>query len=439
MAIHLLLLSMNKIYPTLKGSVEIVSYCLGVLNRVSYLPPYRIPSRCQHSDILKNILVNCRDLSFTTYYLHIKAHQDDQTSFKNLCRKAQFNCICDHAAKFRIATDGPERPAPGKLFPLELVGVYVCGEKMTSDTGGSIRYWAHHELTWKYYHEQHILSHEQYDAIDWRSIYNTLHDLPRLFQLWTSKHVLGIAGTMKFLLYQDGRCPLCPSCLWCNETCKHIARCPETGWVAAFQESTNAVKNWMETSRTHPNLKLLLLRYLRGRGMTMCLECPNSLDLPLIFRKYAAAQDAIGWDNFVMGMISHKLLAIQSAHFHTTGKSYLVTRWIVGLITQLLQVTHTQWIYRCMLVHDCTTGTMISAHKVDLLKEIEHQLTLGPEGLAEEDQFLLECNFNDITSTTGELQGYWLLWIQAAREASRIRTEARVESQGRPRKQQRRA
>ncbi len=138
MAIHFLLLSVNKIYPTLKGSVEIVSDCLGVLNRVSYLPPYWIPTRCQHSDILKNILVNCRDPSFTTYYLHIKAHQDDQTSFKNLCRKVQLNCICNHAAKFCIATDGQEQPASGKLFPLESVGVYVCGEKMMSDTGESI-------------------------------------------------------------------------------------------------------------------------------------------------------------------------------------------------------------------------------------------------------------------------------------------------------------
>jgi hypothetical protein len=244
---------------------------------------------------------------------------------------------------------------------------------------------------------------------------------------------------MKFLLYQDGWCPLCPSCPGCNETCKHIACCPEMGRAAAFQESTNAVKNWMETSGTHPHVKLLLLRYLRGRGMTSCLECANSLDLPPIFCEYAAAQDAIGWDNFVMGMISHKLLAIQSAHFHTAGKSYLATRWIAGLMTQLLQVTHTQWIYRCMLVHDCTTGTMISAHKVDLLKEIEHQLTLGPEGLAKEDRFLLECNFDNITSTTGELQGYWLLGIQAAREASLIRTKVRVEAQRRPWKQHRRA
>jgi hypothetical protein len=138
MAIHLLLLSVNKIHPMLKGRVEIVSDCLGALNRVSYLPPYRIPLRCWHSDILKTILINCRDLSFAMHYSHIKAHQDDQTSFENLDRKAQLNCICDHAAKFRIAADAHERSAPGKMFPLEPVGVYVQGEKMTSKTGESI-------------------------------------------------------------------------------------------------------------------------------------------------------------------------------------------------------------------------------------------------------------------------------------------------------------
>jgi hypothetical protein len=56
-------------------------------------------------------------------------------------------------------------------------------------------------------------------------------------------------------------------------------------------------------------------------------------------------------------------------------------------------------------------GMLISAHKEMLLKEIEHQLTLGPEGLAEEDRFLLECNFDNLTTTTGEHQEYWLLAI----------------------------
>ncbi len=46
MAIHLILLSVNKINPMLKGRVEIVSDCLGAMKRVSCLPPYRIPLRC---------------------------------------------------------------------------------------------------------------------------------------------------------------------------------------------------------------------------------------------------------------------------------------------------------------------------------------------------------------------------------------------------------
>jgi hypothetical protein len=59
MTIHLILLSVNKIHQNLARSVEIVSDCLGALKRVTYLPPYRIPSWCCHLDILKTILVHC--------------------------------------------------------------------------------------------------------------------------------------------------------------------------------------------------------------------------------------------------------------------------------------------------------------------------------------------------------------------------------------------
>jgi hypothetical protein len=72
---------------------------------------------------------------------------------------------------------------------------------------------------------------------------------------------------------------------------------------------------------------------------------------------------------------------------------------------------HSQWIYRCILVHNRTTGTLILAYKDKLLKEIDHQLALGPERLAEEDRFVLECNFEDMVLTNGEQQEYWLLAI----------------------------
>ncbi len=87
MAIHLILLSVNKLHRDLLGSVEIVLDCLGALKRVTHVPLYRIPSRCRHSNILKTILVHCRDLSFTAHYSHIRAHQDNSTTFSQLSQK----------------------------------------------------------------------------------------------------------------------------------------------------------------------------------------------------------------------------------------------------------------------------------------------------------------------------------------------------------------
>ncbi len=44
MAIHLILLSVDRIHRAIARKVEVVSDCLGALQRVMDLPPYQIPS-----------------------------------------------------------------------------------------------------------------------------------------------------------------------------------------------------------------------------------------------------------------------------------------------------------------------------------------------------------------------------------------------------------
>ena len=75
MAIHLIILAANKVCPSLRGSAVIYSDCVGALGRVANLLPHLIPTMCRHSDILKNVLVNYRSLSFTLAYSHVKAHK----------------------------------------------------------------------------------------------------------------------------------------------------------------------------------------------------------------------------------------------------------------------------------------------------------------------------------------------------------------------------
>jgi hypothetical protein len=132
MAIRLILVSVNWVHNSLSRNVKVVSDCLGALQRVTYLPPYQIPSRCKHSDIQKNILVNCRDLMFSINYSHVKAHQDDATSFDKLSRSLQLNCICNHLAK-RCLSNGALKPKGGsQLFLLEPIRIFVGDEKLSS-------------------------------------------------------------------------------------------------------------------------------------------------------------------------------------------------------------------------------------------------------------------------------------------------------------------
>ena len=99
MALHLILLAVNKVYPHLRGAVTLHSDCLGALSRVEHLPPGKIPAACKHSDVLKSILNACAQLSFRREYVHVAAHQDEVAEFHLLSRAEQLNCAVDAGAK----------------------------------------------------------------------------------------------------------------------------------------------------------------------------------------------------------------------------------------------------------------------------------------------------------------------------------------------------
>ena len=66
-------------------------------------------------------------------------------------------------------------------------------------------------------------------------------------------------------------------------------------------------------------------------------------------------------------------------------------------------------------------GVNATLRKEELQRLIEDQLELGGEGLEEADKYLLEINLEDLATTSGETQSYWLLAIRAARAARILR------------------
>ena len=418
MAIHLILLAINEVNKELTGQVHIYSDCLGALNMVENLPPTRIPTRCQHSDVLKNILVNCRKLTFECHYSHVSAHQDDHQEFKSLSRPAQLNCAMDSLAKKAIwdlqATNLPTQQA----FPLEPICVFAGETKITADTDDYVRYWAHRHLAKTNFHSLGILSAQEFEYIDWEMVYDTLRTVPRLFQVWACKQVMGIAGTME---WDKSTVRVCPSCTVARDTCAHVLACSHEGRVMTLKHTLELTEEWLEDAETNPDLLDCIMEYAHGRGgKTMASICEG---LDGQFLLMAREQDAIGWRRFMEGMICKRMRSIQFDYHHHQGTHMKPKRWASGLIQKLLEATHGQWIYRNIQIHDSVAGTQVTLRKEAIQREIEEQLAMGGIGLLEEDQWILEVNLGDLENTGGEQEEYWLLAIKAARTAATLTRE----------------
>jgi len=217
---------------------------------------------------------------------------------------------------------------------------------------------------------------------------------------------------------------MCPSCGIHAETTEHVLICPEEGRVKAFLAAVDTLEEWLESVDTDPELQHCIVEYLRGRRAITMMDIARETFATKLVR-LGQSQDEIGWTRFLEGMVSKELLRLQTSFIAKRRRPVLTAhRWIVGLITRLLEIAHGQWIYRNFVVHDSIAGTLATQAKEVLQAEIETQLELGGDGLLEEDKYLLEVNLGNLEESTGDTQAYWLLAIRTAREAASIRSTA---------------
>jgi hypothetical protein len=102
------------------------------------------------------------------------------------------------------------------------------------------------------------------------------------------------------------------------------------------------------------------------------------------------------------GMISTRLRSIQYNFHHLQRTHMPPKRWACGLIWKLLEVTHGQWIYQNIQIHDSVAGTQATLRKEAIQREIEEQMELGGAGLLEENHWMLEVNLGDLDITGKE-------------------------------------
>jgi hypothetical protein len=172
-------------------------------------------------------------------------------------------------------------------------------------------------------------------------------------------------------------------------------------------KSIDLLEQWLEEADMDSVLHECIVEYARGRGQWAMMDMCRGMDFR--YTKMTDEQDAIGWRRFMVGMVCRSIRGIQETYTTMEGSNLSPPQWTVGVITKLLEATHGQWLYQCAQIHARLNGTNATLRQEELQREIESQMA--------EDQYLAEVNLEDLESTTGKRQEYWLVVICAAREA----------------------
>ena len=165
---------------------------------------------------------------------------------------------------------------------------------MTPDTSKETHFWAHRTLAEETFFKLGLVSVRIFREGAWRQVYNTLHEVPRLFKLWACKQGTDVAGTdVNQARYPGGPDPRRPSCDSALETCAHVLHCKEAGRIEALCRSNDWLNDWLKEVGTEPSLRAALVEYARCRSDTRMEDITRGMGPG--FREMGRSQDKIGW------------------------------------------------------------------------------------------------------------------------------------------------
>ena len=137
---------------------------------------------------------------------------------------------------------------------------------MKSDTSKLLKFWVHKQLAEQTFYHLGLMSSDHFQEVARRQVYDALHEVPRMFQIWACKQVTNLAGVnSNQVVYKANHDPMCPSCNKEEETCRRVLGCDEEGRVKALNFTIDLLENWMSKVGTNGPLRNFLTAYSRKR------------------------------------------------------------------------------------------------------------------------------------------------------------------------------
>ena len=189
-----------------------------------------------------------------------------------------------------------------------------------------------------------------------------------------------------------------------------------------FKESVAKLCKWMrQNDRTDPELAYWIEKYLlfRGTRSFTALVAEDGFTSVKV-RVAAVGQDLIGWTEFLHGKVSVEIAAIQNLHCMSSSSCRITgANWTRAFISHLIQISHSQWIFRNYTLHNKQRGYMRLRFCKEVLRKIHELLETSPSEVPPECQYLLELDHSAMYNASYEEQAYWVLALKAARRAGR--------------------
>jgi hypothetical protein len=85
-----------------------------------------------------------------------------------------------------------------------------------------------------------------------------------------------------------------------------------------------------------------------------------------------------------------------------------------AFISLLIQISHSQWIFRNYTLHDKQRGYLRLQLHSEVIREIHELLETAPSDVPPESQYLLELDHSTLYNASYEDQAYWVLALKAA-------------------------
>jgi hypothetical protein len=272
---------------------------------------------------------------------------------------------------------------------------------------------------------------ERFDSFDWDSLHATLSKKDLMYTLWLTKQATKFCGSrIQVSRMTPGSDDRCPNCFCPEERASHLNLCPNADRTRQFISSVDELGAWLHKDHTHPDIAFWVPRYLKARNRVLFQDLPSyaparaMVRMSSQMRAIAIGQDSIGWMHFLEGKITGHFLGMQRLYLRTTRCKINADGWVKGFISKILAISHTQWIFRNITLHDQQHGHLALLRRDQLIEEIEKLQAMDPEDVPPESAFLLEFDIDSLTSADINKQEQWIMAMQAARKAG-VRCQGR--------------